>query len=163
MKLARTSLAPDSVACTGVQSRMSADREHTQVLGGWLGRCILDDHSASHCNSSPQSISLPCQPQAPQSELGMAPELMHIGCHIQRAQHWLSIKTSVLSYSSCAMNELSNLRGHSPPFCHPIQKIRGYIQSVVLPPLRKIILASHVQGFERFSNLTDFLFGAGLP
>lgn len=71
----------------------------------------------------------------------------------------MSVKTPVLPYSTSAMNELSNLLGHSPPFCHPTQKTRGSIQSVALSPLRKIILASQVQGFERFSNASDSLFG----
>lgn len=59
------------------------------------------------------------------------------------------------------MNELEQSSGAlSLLISHPENK--GYIQSVALSPLRKIILASHVQGFERFSNLTDFLSGAGL-
>lgn len=102
MKLVRTSLAPDSGVGAGVQSRVSADREDTQVLGGWLGRCILDDHSASHCNSSPQSISLPCQPQAPQSELGMVPELMHIGDATSRV-YSIGCQSRLLFYPTLAL------------------------------------------------------------
>lgn len=43
-----TYLVPGTVVGKGVQSKIRADMEYTQVLEVWLRRCVLDGHSASH-------------------------------------------------------------------------------------------------------------------